>query len=199
MASVLVVCTGNVCRSPIAEAVLRSALEDRFAGRAPSVSSAGTAGWEGSGASPGSVAAAAELGLDISGHRARRLGAEHVRGALLVLAMASGHRELVDGLVPGAAERTFTLKELVRLLEALPSPEGAPTDPAAALQTRVAEAAALRRHGFARDARDEDVDDPLGMPQEKYREVAAELDAWCGRLADGLFGRAPARAAVEGE
>ena len=199
MASVLVVCTGNVCRSPVAEAILRSALEHRFGERAPSVSSAGTAGWEGSGASPGSVAAAAELGIDISGHRARRLRAEHVRGSVLVLAMASEHRELVDGLAPGAAERTFTLKELVRLLEALPTPQGTPPDPADALQTRVVEATSLRRHGFAGDAHDEDVDDPLGMPQEKYREVAAELDAWCGRLADGLFGRAPARAAVEGE
>lgn len=199
MASLLVVCTGNVCRSPVAEAILRSALEHRFGGRAPSVASAGTAGWEGSAASPGSVAAAAELGIDISSHRARRLEAEQVLSALLVLAMASEHRELVDRLLPGAAERTFTLKELVRLLETLPTPEGASADPAAALETRVVEAAALRRHGLAGDARDEDVDDPLGMPQEKYREVAAELDVWCGRLADGLFGRAPARAAIEGE
>ena len=198
MASVLVVCTGNVCRSPVAEAILRSALDHRFGALAPSVASAGIAGWEGSAASPGSVTAAAELGLDLSNHRARRLAAGHVRDARLVLAMASEHRELVERLVPDAADRTFTLKELVRLLEALPPPEGAPEDPAAALATRVAEAGALRRGWLAGDARDEDVDDPLGMPPEKYREVAIELDEWCGRLADGLFGRAPARASSQG-
>ncbi|MGZ8625275.1 MAG: arsenate reductase/protein-tyrosine-phosphatase family protein, partial [Actinomycetota bacterium] len=47
MASILVVCTGNVCRSPVAEGLLRAALERRFGERAPVVASAGTAGWEG--------------------------------------------------------------------------------------------------------------------------------------------------------
>jgi protein-tyrosine phosphatase len=198
MASVLVVCTGNVCRSPVAEAILRSAFDRRFGARAPSVASAGTAGWVGSAASPGSVVAAAELGLDLSHHRARRLSAGDIRGAILVLAMASEHREHVSELVPYAADRTFALKELVRLTEVLPPPVGGQADPTAGLATRVAEADALRRRGgFAGDPEDEDVEDPLGMPQERYREVTAELDAWCGRLAEGLFGRAPARAAVE--
>lgn len=198
MPSLLVVCTGNVCRSPVAEAILGRALDARFGTRAPSVASAGTAGWEGSGASPGSVEAAAELGLDLSGHRARRLSIGEIRAATLVLAMASEHRAAVGALVPEAAERAFTLKELVRLLEALPPPEGALADPADALATRVAEACTLRRGGFAGDPADQDVEDPLGMPQETYREVASELDAWCGRLAQGLFGRAPARAVAEG-
>jgi protein-tyrosine phosphatase len=73
MASILIVCTGNVCRSPIAEAALRAALTERFGNRAPAVSSAGTAGWEGSGAVGGSVEAAAERGHDIGDHVARML------------------------------------------------------------------------------------------------------------------------------
>src|SRR5512143_3066961 len=116
MASILVVCTGNVCRSPIAEGLLRHALLGRAGAAAPAVSSAGTAGWEGSAAMPESQLAARELGVDIGAHVARRLTADHVAGADLVVGMAGEHRETVSALGPDVAERTFTLKELVRLL-----------------------------------------------------------------------------------
>jgi protein-tyrosine phosphatase len=198
MAAILVVCTGNVCRSPVTEGLLRDALARRFGDRAPSVSSVGTAGWEGSGATRESVIAASELGVDISGHRARRLAPEHVRGTTLILAMAAEHREDVALLAPEAAGRTFTLKELVRLVEALPEPV-AGADPSHGLATRVEEADALRRNGFEGDRGDEDVADPLGMPLRTYRRVAGELEEWSARLEDGLFGRATARAAAEGE
>jgi len=52
MTAVIVLCTGNVCRSPIAEGLLRRATENRPVGPAITVSSAGTAGWEGSPATP---------------------------------------------------------------------------------------------------------------------------------------------------
>ncbi|MGH2637308.1 MAG: hypothetical protein ACRDHU_14345 [Actinomycetota bacterium] len=199
MASILVVCTGNVCRSPVAEGLLRAAMQRRFGERAPSVASAGTAGWEDSGATRESVLAAADIGVDIDGHRARRLLAEHVREATLVIAMAGEHREDVSLLEPGAMDRTFTLKELVRLVEALPPPaEG--TGPGPGLTPRVAEAAELRRSGFEGDPLDEDVADPLGKPLRTYRALARELETWCARLDEGLFGRAySARAAAEGE
>jgi protein-tyrosine phosphatase len=196
MASILVVCTGNVCRSPVAEALLRTSFEQRFGASAPSVASAGTAGWVGSEASPGSVAAATELGLDLRGHRGRALALDDVWAAVLILGMAAEHRDVIGAVAPECAERTFTLKELVGLLEALPVPAGS-SDPLVALSARVGEAAALRRGGFAH-AGDLDVEDPLGKPDEKYREMAAALDEWCGRLADGLFGRAPARTSAEG-
>ena len=188
MASLLVVCTGNVCRSPVAEGMLRAGLEARLGEGAPLVASAGTAGWEGSGATPESVAAAAERGVDISGHTARRLLAEHVAGADLVLAMAAEHRWEVVRLLPEAASRTFTLKELVRLVEALPA-----RDQATGLAERVREADALRRSGFPGNPHDEDVVDPLGMPLEGYRAIAWELEEWCGRLADDLAGTGTAR------
>jgi len=188
MAIVLVVCTGNVCRSPIAEGLLRAALEARLGERAPAVASAGTMGWEGSQADPASVEAAAERGVDISGHRAREVVPQEVLAADLVLAMAREHAEALADLAP---RRTFTLKELVRLVEALPSP--GPGEPNALLQARVADADELRRSGFEGNPYDEDVADPLGMPLESFRAIAWELDEWCGRLADGLFGRHPAR------
>ena len=60
MTSILVVCTGNICRSPIAEGMLRNAIAARFGEAAPDVSSAGTWGVEGAEATPDAVRAAAE-------------------------------------------------------------------------------------------------------------------------------------------
>jgi protein-tyrosine phosphatase len=196
MASVLVVCTGNVCRSPIAEGMLREAFRRRLGDDAPTVASAGTAGWEGSPADPASISAAARLGVDISAHRARRLTAGHVEQADLLLTMAADHREDVIALLPRASARTFTLKELVRLLEELPPVEAGSLPPEELLAVRVRQADDRRRSGVEADG-DEDVPDPLGMPPRVFRRVAAELSPWCERLADELFGAVSARAAVE--
>jgi protein-tyrosine phosphatase len=196
MASILVLCTGNVCRSPIAEGFLRSLLSGRFGEEAPSVASAGMAGWEGSGADPSSVAAAAELGVDISGHLARHVDVDEVLRASLVVAMAAEHRDEIARLLPLAASRTFTLKELVRLLEALPH-EPVPGDPSEVLEARVREAADLRV-GRPVVGGDEDVLDPLGRRMWTFRSVAADLQEWCGRLVDGLFGPVPARTGRRG-
>lgn len=191
MVAVLFVCTGNVCRSPIAEGMLRSLLEGRFGDAAPSVGSAGTAGWAGSPADPSSVVAAADLGVDISAHRARQLERHDVRHAAVILAMAGEHAHAASRLAAEAAGKVFTLKELVRLLEALPEPaRGSPSD---VLTERVHGANSLRRRGVVDRSWDTDVADPLGMPLETFRAVAWELEQWCGRLADGLFGRAPDR------
>jgi protein-tyrosine phosphatase len=186
MASILVICTGNVCRSPIAEGSLRASLVDRFGSGAPLVSSAGTTGWEGSAAMPESVRAARELGIDISDHRARELLADHVERADLVIGMAREHVHVVARSLPVAAARTFTLKELVRLLEGL-RPLPGPVGPEA-LARRVQAADDLRSTGFAGNPHDEDVVDPLGMPLESYRAVAWELREWTQRLVDAMFG-----------
>jgi protein-tyrosine phosphatase len=184
MASVLVVCTGNICRSPIAEGMIRAGFERAGGSEPVEVSSAGTNGWEGSAAMPESVEAAAERGVDISRHVARRLTDDMLNGADLILCMAHDHRAIVGSERPDLADRTFTLKELVRLLEDLP--DGTPN-----LQARVKEAADLRRDGFDGNPMDEDISDPLGLPLDTYRAVAWELEAWCDRLVAGL---APAEA-----
>lgn len=190
MASILIVCTGNVCRSPIAEGLLRMSFESRLGPDAPGVSSAGTMGWSGSGADPKSVEAAAERGVDISGHRARELSPGDIGAATLILGMSGEHARAVVALEPGAATRTFTLKELVRLLEALPPAPGGD------LGSRVAAADELRASGFAGIPDDEDVPDPLGMPLGSFRVVAWVLDEWCARLVESLLGRAEAVAAA---
>jgi len=192
MSSILVVCTGNVCRSPLAEGLLRAALRRRFGEAAPTVSSAGTHGWEGSEAMPGSVEAARELGVDLTNHRARLLTYELAREADLLLCMAGDHRDAF-GSEHDLARRAFTLKELVRLVEALPSADAGP----GGLAERVAEADAAR--GLHPASRDENVADPLGQPPEAYRAVAWELELWIDRLVSGLFGpQASAEAAAGG-
>ena len=185
MTSILVICTGNICRSPIAEGLLRDALQRRFAERAPEVSSAGTSGLEGSGAMPESVQAASELGVDISGHVARRLTSTTADTPDLLLCMAREHRDM---LANGSDRdvRVFTLKEIVRLVETLPAPasDAGPDN----LPERIAAANAARRAGAVPPSRDDDIADPLGQPLEAYRAIAWELETWIDRLVDGLFG-----------
>ena len=197
MTAILVVCTGNICRSPMAEGFLRDALFRRFGERAPAVSSAGTIGWTGSPASPESVIAAGERGSDIEAHQARELRPPMIEGADLILCMAAEHREAVGGEVPESAARTFTLKELVRLLEALPPVQ--PAEDPDTLVGRIAAANELRLAGGVGNPHDEDISDPLGLPLDTYRAIAWELDGWNGRLVDGLFGAEPAAPAVATE
>lgn len=97
---ILFVCTGNTCRSPLAEVAAREFL-DRL--HVPvQVSSAGTAGVPGAGASMHAQQVAAEAGLDLSAHRVRLLQPEMLERASLVLVMGEAHRRLVHDMVPEA-------------------------------------------------------------------------------------------------
>jgi protein-tyrosine phosphatase len=185
MTSILVVCTGNICRSPMAEGFLRDALQRRFGDAAPMVSSAGTHGWEGSPATPEGVEAARELGADTSMHRGRLLTRTMAERADLLLCMATDHRDDVRDLF-GLGARAFTLKELVRLLETLPVPDT--TVGPDGFVEQVAAADAARRRGAGRPSSDDDIADPLGQPLEAYRGIAWEIQSWTDRLVDGLFG-----------
>lgn len=190
MTSILVVCSGNICRSPIAEGLLRRAMERRPGHDVPSIRSAGTIAMEGTPATPEAIAAARDRGVDIKTHRARRLTDAMIGEADLLVCMAAEHREEIDERVPAAGDRTFTLKELTRLLELDASPGDLPG--------RVAAAARARAGGAVTetDRFDEDVVDPLGMPLETYLAIAFELEEWTQRLADGLLG--PVAVSAEG-
>lgn len=93
---VLLVCSGNTCRSPLAEVLLRDALAT--AGRGDvAVASAGTGAWDGAPASEGSYLVALERGLDLSRHRARMVTRDMIDEADLILAMGSSHlRRLIE-------------------------------------------------------------------------------------------------------
>jgi low molecular weight protein-tyrosine phosphatase len=195
MTCILVVCTGNICRSPIAHGILRDELQRRLGDEAPEVVSAGISGWDGSPATPEAVEAANERGSDISGHVARRLVRRDIDRANLILCMSAEHREEVLHAVPRASEKTFTLKELVRLLETRPAEAAGDLS----WTERVRAASELRRSGFPGNPNDEDIADPLGLPFESYRAVAWEIDEWISRLVESLLGKAPARAGIWGE
>src|SRR5512135_3546534 len=89
---ILAVCTGNICRSPMAEGIFRALLAGR---KAMEVSSAGTHALIGNQATDFALIAAAENGIDISGHRARMLGAHLIRASSLIFCMEPSQVELV--------------------------------------------------------------------------------------------------------
>jgi protein-tyrosine-phosphatase len=151
------------------------------------VDSAGVSGWEGSPATAEAVQALEEIDVDISDHRARRLTRKMVDAADLVVAMAAEHRDAVTRIVPSAASRTFTLKELVRLLDA-DEDRGEGASPDERIRARV-ERAEARRALDDRRFEDEDVADPLGLGLEAYRATAWELEELSARVVAGLVGR----------
>jgi protein-tyrosine phosphatase len=105
---VLVVCTGNTCRSPMAAAALRKALGpdlERIV-----VESAGTAAWEGQPATEPSVAVAERSAVDLADHRSRRVTPALVRAADLILVMERAHLSAVRSLGADPA-RTHVLSE----------------------------------------------------------------------------------------
>ncbi len=108
MMHILAVCTGNICRSPMAEGILKKLLKN---GSAAAVSSSGTHAIEGNAASEFSVMASAENGVDISGHRARILTPAMIEESDVILCMERSHVERVLSLDAAAHERVFNLAD----------------------------------------------------------------------------------------
>lgn len=103
---VLVVCVGNICRSPMAEALLRARL-----GRRPrfTVSSAGVSALVGHPADPAALELMRLRGIDITGHRARQVTPDLVAAHDLVLVMERGHEAAVLGIVPQARGKVHSI------------------------------------------------------------------------------------------
>jgi protein-tyrosine phosphatase len=181
---IVVVCTGNRFRSPLAEHVIR-----RAARALPvDVGSVGVLDLGAAAALPEALAAARELGLDLSGHRTCLLTPEALDGADLVLGFERAHvaRAVVAGKAP--LERTFTLPELVELLEAAPAPAAETEDPVARARAAVAAVASTRPD--PRRTRIPELGDPLGKPAAVFRRTADAVSELSERLVERLFGTA---------
>lgn len=105
---ILFVCTGNTCRSPLAEALARKLIVERALSDVE-VSSAGTSAWDGAPASDGALLVGMERSLDLSQHRAQTLTRELVRECDLVLAMGPHHLERIEAL--GGSGRAYLVTE----------------------------------------------------------------------------------------
>ncbi len=172
--TVLVVCTGNICRSALAERLARAYLDEVLGtdAHAIRVASAGTRAVVGSAMHPDSALVLRGLGGDPDGFRARRLRPELVEQADLVLAMTARHREAVLAQAPAALRRTFLLREAADLATTLPADvPGNERDPAAQAAQLVGAMAGARGRRPADPG--DDVPDPIGRPLEVHDRVGA--------------------------
>ena len=105
---ILVVCVGNICRSPMAEALLKSALKDLGD---YTVESAGLGALVGHPADDNALELMVELGEDVSDHRARQIHPDMVKKADLILVMEAGHKRSIDTSDPTARGKVTRLGE----------------------------------------------------------------------------------------
>jgi protein-tyrosine phosphatase len=191
---VLVVCTGNVCRSPYVERRLAQLL----AGTGLEVSSAGTRALVGAPIEPGSVALLEQVGADTAGFASRQLTPALLADADLVVTATQRHRSDAVALNPRVLRHTFTLGELADLLadtdlravaeEARAAGSGGtPGEDRTPWVLRVARAARHRR-GFvrARAAGESDIPDPYGRGTEAYALMGRAIEELLPVVAQAL-------------
>lgn len=176
---ILFVCTGNICRSPFAERLLRARLDERFGDEARriEVASAGTWGLVGEPMQPEAAETLIRYGGAAEGFAARELTPDQIEQADLVLGLAREHRSKVVTMCPRASARTVTLLEYARLLTGV-----TPADvsgPDLVSRFRAITDLAFSRRGYVPvdDPADDDVPDPYGGKQSGYERAAELIDA----------------------
>ena len=175
------VCTGNICRSPMAEVMLRDEVERRGCGDIE-VASAGTWAGFGNPAQPEALEVMRNKGIDLDGHRSRPVDPEELAEADLVVAMTSVHARELRQLSDEVGTKMVLMKEFTELeVDECPS---------SALDDRLKTLLAGKRPEPRRAL---DLDDPMGLPVFAYERAANEIDTGIRRLADLLCGEATAR------
>lgn len=163
---ILTVCTGNICRSPVAERLLQAGLGDAVA-----VGSAGVRAMVGDPIHPGMVGHLQQSGISADHFAARQVAPADVRGADLVLALTRAHRAQLVQQAPAALRRSFTLLEFARLV-ASPDLPGVPAGPVG-VRLRALVPLAARHRAPAPLADADDVPDPYGRGAAEYEQAYA--------------------------
>jgi len=125
---VLIVCTGNICRSPMAQGFLRRHLADLGFADEVRVISAGCAGLDGHGPSRHATEVMEERGIDISAYQARSISLQDIDSSDLILVMEEHHRRSVFLLRPESLSRVFLLSEMVGRQQGVADPYGLPIE-----------------------------------------------------------------------
>lgn len=116
---VLFICTGNTCRSPMAEGLMKMIASKR--GINMKVQSAGIFAADGAPATAQAIAAAEEYGADIAAHRSQNLTREMIQESDLILTMTASHKQMLDGIRP---DKVYTLGEYAGTGEDVEDPYG---------------------------------------------------------------------------
>lgn len=176
--SIVVVCTGNICRSPAGERLIANAL-----GPSVDVTSAGTHALRGHPIDGPMAELLAADGVDVSDFAARQLDSRILRGADLVLAMSAEHRDEALRVSPAAMRKVFTLREFARSVEAVAAT--APLEPEASPAARLA-VLAPKAARARRPEGDDDIADPFRRPAEAYQRAYREIHAAVAQIARAL-------------
>ena len=170
------VCTGNICRSPMAEVMLRAEVAQRGCGDIE-VASAGTWAGFGNPAQPEAREVMKERGIDLEDHRSRPLDPRELAEADLVIAMTSVHARELKQLADDVGTKMLLMKEFSEMeVDECPSP---------AVDDRLKTLLAGKRPEARRAL---DLDDPMGLPLFAYERAAKEIEGGIRRLAELLCG-----------
>jgi protein-tyrosine phosphatase len=179
--SILFVCTGNQCRSPLAAAITRSLT----AGLPVEVSSAGTMALPPTPVPPETRLAASSLGYELGDHRSRPM--TEVEPTSFDLVIGFELRHIATAVVDHETDRTKTFL-LRQLVNSLPQPvDGRPGNQGAVARVLVADA--NERRGKTPPSLADMIPDPIGRSSRTHMETARTIDELCRQLVGRLFPR----------
>lgn len=150
--NILFVCTGNTCRSSMAEGILKKYLEENNIENIY-VSSAGISAFQGQKANEKAVNVLSKKGIDISSHKSRQLTEEILKDSDIILTMTNAHKNIILQAVPDISDKVYTLKEYAYIINS-ESIEGLNVD----------------------------IEDPYGMDYSVYEQCAEEIKHYINRI-----------------